>query len=79
MITTAKRLNHFFHNKNNLMTPKQKIYFIIQERKSADMRELLEITGYKSLFLLRQIMKLMIERKIKRVVFLGNTYFIIRK
>jgi hypothetical protein len=55
----------------------QKIYFIIQERKGACLTDLLEITKYKRITILRAIAKLLLTRKIKSVDFLGTKYFVI--
>ena len=55
----------------------QKIYFIIQDRKMAGLIDLMEITRYKRITVLRAISYLLINRKIKSVDFLGTKYFVI--
>lgn len=56
----------------------QKIYFIIQERKGACMTDLLEITKYKKITVLRGLSHLLISRKIKSSDYLGTKYFTIK-
>ena len=55
----------------------QKIYFIIQERKGACLTDLLEITKYKRITILRALSKLLITRKIKSLDYLGTKFFVI--
>jgi hypothetical protein len=59
------------------MNYQQKIYFIIQERKMACLTDLIEITKYKQITVLKAISYLLINRKIKSTNFLGTKYFII--
>jgi hypothetical protein len=55
----------------------QKIFFIIQDRKGACLNDLLEITKYKRITILRALSKLLISRKIKSLDYLGTKFFII--
>jgi hypothetical protein len=55
----------------------QKIYFIIQERKGACLPDLMEVTKYKRITILRAISKLLITRKIISLDYLGSKFFVI--
>jgi len=55
----------------------QKIYFIIQERKGVSLNDLLEITKYKRITILRALSLLLVTRKIKSLDYLGTKFFII--
>jgi hypothetical protein len=55
----------------------QKIFFIIQERKGACLTDLLEVTKYKKITILRAIAKLLLTRKIKSIDYLGTKFFVI--
>jgi hypothetical protein len=59
------------------MNYQQKIFFIIQDRKMACLQDLIEITKYKQITVLRAISYLLINRKIKSIDFLGTKFFII--
>jgi len=55
----------------------QKIYFIIQDRKGACLNDLIEITKYKRITVLRALSKLLVTRKIKSLDYLGTKFFVI--
>lgn len=59
------------------MNYRQKIFFIIQERKMACLSDLMEITKYKRLTILRALSYLLINRKIKSIDYLGTKFFVI--
>jgi hypothetical protein len=59
------------------MNYQQKIYFIIQERKMACLNDLMEITKYKRITVLRAISYLLINRKIKSIDYLGTKFFVL--
>ena len=67
----------FFSTNIGKMNYTQKIYFIIQDRKMAGLTDLMEITRYKKITVLRAISYLLINNKIKSVDFLGTKYFVI--
>ena len=56
----------------------QKIYFIIQDKKGACLDELMEITKYKRITILRALAKLLMSRKIISLDYLGTKYFVIK-
>ena len=55
----------------------QKIFFIIMERKGATLTDLMEITKYKRITVLRALSKLLVTRKIKSLDYLGTKFFVI--
>ena len=55
----------------------QKIYFIIQERKGACLTDLMEVTKYKRITILRALSKLLLTRKIISLDYLGTKFFVI--
>jgi hypothetical protein len=55
----------------------QKIYFIIQDRKGACLNDLIEVTKYKRITVLRAICKLLLDRKIISLNYLGTKFFVI--
>jgi hypothetical protein len=55
----------------------QKIFFIIMERKGACLNDLMEITKYKRITILRALSKLLVLRKIKSLNYMGTKFFII--
>jgi hypothetical protein len=55
----------------------QKIFFIIQDRKGACLNDLMEITKYKRITVLRALSKLLVLRKIKSLDYMGTKFFII--
>lgn len=59
------------------MNYRQKIFFIIQERKMACLNDLMEITKYKRLTILRALSYLLINRNIKSIDYLGTKFFVI--
>jgi hypothetical protein len=56
----------------------QKIFFIIQERKGACLDDLTQITKYKKITILRALSKLLINRRIISLDYLGTKYFVIK-
>jgi len=67
----------FFTTNIGKMNYTQKIYFIIQDRKMAGLTDLVQITKYKRITILRAISYLLINRKIRSIDFLGTKYFVI--
>jgi len=59
------------------MNYRQKIFFIIQERKMSCLSDLMEITKYKRITILRALSYLLINRKIKSIDYLGTKFFVI--
>lgn len=59
------------------MTNKQKIYFIIQERKVVSLKDLYDITKMDRMQVLSAVSHLAIKRKIKAVTSEGIRYFAI--
>jgi len=57
------------------MTNKQKLYFIIQERRIVSLRDLEDITKWQRITILRAIAPLVIKRKIKAVISDTTRYF----
>jgi hypothetical protein len=57
------------------MTNKQKLYFIIQERRIVSLKDLEDITRWQRITILRAIAPLVIRRKLKAVVSEGTRYF----
>jgi predicted HTH transcriptional regulator len=57
------------------MTQKQKLYFIIQERKIVSLKDLEDITRWQRITILRAIAPLVIRRKLKAVISEGTRYF----
>jgi predicted HTH transcriptional regulator len=57
------------------MTQKQKLYFIIQERRIVSLKDLEDITRWQRITILRAIAPLVIRRKLKAVVSEGTRYF----
>ena len=57
------------------MTQKQKIYFIIQERRIVSLKDLEDITKWQRITILRAIAPLVIRRKIKAVISDRTRYF----
>ena len=55
----------------------QKIYFIIQERKGATLHDLINVTGWKQISVLRALIKLLYKRKIVSTDYLGTKFFVI--
>jgi hypothetical protein len=55
----------------------QKIYFIILERKLACLNDLMEITKYKRITILRALSQLLIARKITSHNYMGTKFFVI--
>jgi hypothetical protein len=55
----------------------QKIYFIIQDRKGACLTDLIEVTKYKRITILKAICKLLLDRKIISLNYLGTKFFVI--
>jgi len=55
----------------------QKVFFIIMERKGATLTDLMEITKYKRITILRALSKLLILRKIRSLDYMGTKLFII--
>lgn len=55
----------------------QKIYFIIQERKGATLQDLVQVTGWKQISVLRVLIKLLYKRKVISTDYLGTKFFII--
>ena len=55
----------------------QKVFFIIMERKGTTLTDLMEITKYKRITVLRALSKLLILRKIKSLDYMGTKFFII--
>ena len=59
------------------MTNKQKIYFIIQKRRTASLKDLEDITQWQRITVLRAVAPLVIKRKIKVLQFENIRYFAI--
>jgi predicted HTH transcriptional regulator len=57
------------------MTQKQKIYFIIQERRIVSLKDLENITRWQRITILRAIAPLIIRRKIKALISENTRYF----
>jgi len=57
------------------MTQKQKLYFIIQERRIVSLKDLEDITKWQRITILRAIAPLVIRRKLKAVISEGTRYF----
>jgi predicted HTH transcriptional regulator len=57
------------------MTQKQKLYFIIQERRIVSLKDLEDITRWQRITILRAIAPLVIRRKIKAVISESTRYF----
>jgi hypothetical protein len=57
------------------MTQKQKLYFIIQERRIVSLKDLEDITQWQRITILRAIAPLVIRRKLKAVISEGTRYF----
>ena len=57
------------------MTQKQKLYFIIQERRIVSLKDLEDITQWQRITILRAIAPLVIRRKLKAVITEGTRYF----
>jgi len=57
------------------MTQKQKLYFIIQERRIVSLKDLEDITRWQRITILRAIAPLVIRRKLKAVISEGTRYF----
>jgi len=57
------------------MTQKQKLYFIIQERRIVSLKDLENITQWQRITILRAIAPLVIRRKLKAVISEGTRYF----
>ena len=57
------------------MTNKQKLYFIIQERRIVSLRDLEDITRWQRITILRAIAPLVIKGKIKAVISNTTRYF----
>jgi hypothetical protein len=55
----------------------QKIYFIIQERKGACLPDLINVTQYKKITILRALSNLLLTRKIISLDYLGTKFFVI--
>jgi len=59
------------------MTNRTKIYFIIAERKIVSLKDLIDITRWKPITILRAIAPLIIKRKIKALTYEHTRYFTI--
>jgi hypothetical protein len=57
------------------MTQKQKLYFIIQERRIVSLKDLEDITRWQRITILRAIAPLVIRRKIKALISENTRYF----
>lgn len=57
------------------MTNKQKLYFIIQQRRIVTLRDLEDITNWQRITILRAIAPLVIKGKIKAVISETTRYF----
>jgi len=57
------------------MTQKQKLYFIIQERRIVSLKDLEDITQWQRITILRAIAPLVIRRKLKAIISEGTRYF----
>jgi hypothetical protein len=55
----------------------QKIYFIIHERKGATLQDLVQVTGWKQISVLRALIKLLYKRKVLSTDYLGTKFFVI--
>lgn len=60
------------------MTNHQKIYFIIQQRKSVCLNDLYDITLWDKYTVLKSVAKLVMNRKIKAIVQDNTRYFVIK-
>jgi hypothetical protein len=59
------------------MTNRTKIYFIIAERKIVTLEDLIDITRWKPITILRAVAPLIIKRKIKAFTHEHTRYFLI--
>lgn len=78
MITTTKSKSLFSSQKYINMTTQQKIYFIIQQRKSCTLDELVKITNLTKTSIIRGLYPLIVKRKIKSESSEGLRYFMIK-